>query len=92
MSPREGLFSSRPLPKRGKNCDIPPPQSLNISMCWRETSLSTISRVSVPTFFSGQTVVVDVEGVGFRPGAVVGGRGVVAGYTRISSQYYVHDK
>ena len=25
INPREGLFSCRPLPKRGKNCDIPSP-------------------------------------------------------------------
>ena len=59
---------------------------LALLMCWRGTSLSTISRVFVPIFFSGQSAVVDVEGVGFRPRAVVVGRGVVAGCTRISSQ------
>ena len=47
-------------------------------MCWRGTSLSTISLVVVPIFFSGQSVVVDVEGVGFRPRAVVVRRGFVA--------------
>ena len=52
-------------------------------MCWRRTSLSTISRVFVPILFSGQSVVVDVEGVGFRPRAVVVGGGLVAGCTRI---------
>ena len=61
-------------------------------MCWKGTSLSTISRVFVPIFASGQCVVVDVEGVGFRPRAVVVGRGVVAVCTRISSQEYVYDK
>ena len=54
--------------------------------CWKGTSLSTISRVFVPTFLFGQSVVVDVEGMGFRPRAVVAGRGVVAVCTRISSQ------
>ena len=44
------------------------------------------------TYTFGQIVVVDVEGVGFRPRAVVAGRGVVAVYTRISSQEYVYDK
>ena len=44
---------------------------LALPMCWRGTSLSTISRVFVPIFFSGQSVVVDVEGVEFRPRAVV---------------------
>ena len=44
-------------------------------MCWRGTSLSTISRVFVPIYFYGQSVVVDVEGVGFRPRAVVLGGG-----------------
>ena len=46
----------------------------------------------VPIFFFGQSVVVDVEGFGFRPRAVVAGRGVVAVCTRISSQEYVYDK
>ena len=55
------------------------------------TSLSTISRVFVPIFFFGQSIVVDVEGVGFRPKAVVAGRGVVAVCTRISSQECVYD-
>ena len=63
-----------------------------LPMCWKGTSLSTISRVFVPIFFFGQSVVVDVEGVGFRPRAVVAGRGVVAVCTRISSQEYVFDK
>ena len=61
-------------------------------MCWKGTSLSTISRVFVPIFFFGQSVVVDVEGMVFRPRAVVTGRGVVAVCTRISSQEYVYDK
>ena len=52
----------------------------------------TSSRVFVPTFFSEQSVVVDLEGVGFQPRAVIVGRGVVAGCTRISSQEYVHEK
>ena len=52
------------------------------------TSLSTISRVFVPILFSGQSVVVDIEGVGSRPRAVVGGRGVAAVCPRISSQEY----
>ena len=61
-------------------------------MCWKRTSLSTISRVFVPIIFVEQSVVVDVEGMGFRPRAVVAGRGVVAVFTRISSQEYVYDK
>ena len=42
-------------------------------MCWRGISLSTMSRVFVPIFFSGQSVVLvaDVKGVGFWPRAVV---------------------
>ena len=48
-----------------------------LPMCWKGTSLSTISRGFVPIFFFGQSVVVDVEGVGFRPRAVVAGKGVV---------------
>ena len=64
-----------------------------LPMCWKGTSLSTISRVFVPIFFFGQSVVVDVEGMGFRPRAViVAGRRVVAVCTRISSQEYVYDK
>ena len=63
-----------------------------LPMCWKGTSLSTISRVFVPIFDFGQSVVVDVEGIGFRPRAVVAGRGVVAVCTRISSQEYVYDK
>ena len=62
-----------------------------LPMCWKGTSLSTICRVFVSIFLFGQSVVVDVEGVGFRPGVVVTGRGVVAVYTRISSQAYVYD-
>ena len=61
-------------------------------VCWKGTSLSTISRVFVPIFFFRQSVVVDVEGVGFRPRAVVAGRGVVAVCTRIFSQEYDYDK
>ena len=63
-----------------------------LPVCWKGTSLSTISRVFVPMFFFGQSVVVDVEGVGFRPRAVVAGIGVVAVCTRISSQEYVYDR
>ena len=63
-----------------------------LPMCWNGTSLSTISRVFVLIFFFGQNVVVDVGGVGFRPKAVVAGRGVVAVRTRISSQEYIYDK
>ena len=61
-------------------------------MCWRVTSLFTISSVFVPIFFSGQSVVVDVGGVGFRPRAIVVGIGVVAGCARISCQEYAHEK
>ena len=49
----------------------PSGERLASPMCWRGTSLSTISRVFDPIFFYGQSVVVDVEGVGFRPRAVV---------------------
>ena len=70
----------------------PSGEQLVLPMCWRGTSLSTISRVFVPIFFSRQSVVVDVEGVGFRPRAVLVGRGVAALCTRISSQEYVYDK
>ena len=71
-------------------------------MCWKGTSLSTISHVFVPIFLFGRRVVqystvVYVEGVGFRPierGAmtVLVWRGVVAGCTHISCQKYVHEK
>ena len=61
-------------------------------MFWKGTSLSTISRVFVPVIFVEQSVVVDVEGVGFCPRAVVAVGGVVAVCTRISSEEYVYDK
>ena len=64
----------------------------SLPMSWKGTSLSTISRVLVPIFLFGQSVVFDVEGAGFQPRAVVRGRGVVAVCTRISSQEYVYDK
>ena len=47
---------------------------------------------NVPIFFFGQSVVVYVEGVGFRPRAAVAEIGVVAVCTRLSSQEYVYDK
>ena len=59
-----------------------------LPMCWKRTRLSNISRVFVPIIFIEQSVVVDVEGVGFRPRAVVVGRGVVA----VCSQEHVYDK
>ena len=55
-------------------------------------SLSIITSVFVPIFFSGQSIVVDAEGVGFRSIAVVLRREVVSGCMRISSQDYVHQK
>ena len=63
-----------------------------LPMCWKGTSLSTISRVPVSIFFIGYSVVVDVERVGFRPRAVVAGRGFVAVCTRISSQECVYER
>ena len=63
-----------------------------LPMSWKGTSLSTISHVFVPIIFVEQSVVLDVEGVGFRPRAVEARRGVVAVCTRISSQEYVYDK
>ena len=43
ISPREGLLSCRPFPKRGQRCDIPsPPQSLNDSINrWQRSVLLT---------------------------------------------------
>ena len=70
----------------------PSGEQLALPVCWRGTSLPTISRVFGLIFFSGQSAIVDVEGVGFRPRAVVVRRGVVAICTRISSQEYVYDK
>ena len=67
-------------------------QQLALPVCWRGTSLSTISRAFGLIFLYGQSIVVDVEGEGFRPRAVVGGRGVEAVCTRISSQDYVYEK
>ena len=55
-------------------------------------SLSAISRVLVTILFSGRSVVVDIEGVGPPPRAVVVGRGVAAVRPRISSQEYFYDK
>ena len=61
--------------------------------CWRGVRLSTISRVFVVIFYSGQSVVADVEGVGFRPRAVVVGKKIVSGCTQFfSGQDYVHKK
>ena len=70
---------------------VPSGEKPALPMCWKGTSVSTISCVFVSIFFFGQSVVVDVEGVGFRPRAVVAGRGVVAVCTRISRQEYVYD-
>ena len=61
-------------------------------MSWRGANLFTISRFFVPIFLFGQNVAVALEGVGFRPRAVVAERGVVAVCTRISSQEHIHDK
>ena len=58
----------------------PSGEQLDLPVCWRRTSLPIISRVLVPTFFSGDSIVVDVEGVAFRPRAVVGRKEVVAGH------------
>ena len=69
----------------------PSGEQLALHMWWRGTSLSTISALSA-RIFSGQSAVADVEGVGFRPRAVVVGRGVVAVCTRTSSQECVYDK
>ena len=71
---------------------VPCGEQLALPMCWSGTSLSTISRVFVPIYFFGQSVLVDVEGVGFRPRAVVAERGVVSMCAPISSQEYVYDK
>ena len=72
-------------------CRIP------VSMCCakrRATSITHVlegdkpvhhPRVFVPIFLSGQSVVVNVEGVRLRPIAVAVGRGVVAVCTHISS-------
>ena len=66
----------------------PSGERLALPMYWRRTSLSTISHVSVRIFFSEQSVVIDVEGVAFRPRAVVVWRGVVAGCTRIAKNMF----
>ena len=49
-------------------------------------------RFRLHIFLRAERCVVDVEGVGFRPRAVVARRGVVVMCTRISSQEYVYDK
>ena len=64
----------------------PSGEQLALLMCWRRTSLSTISRVFVPLVFSGRIIVVDVKRVGFRSRAVKVRREVMSGCTRISSQ------
>ena len=60
------------------------------------THIFTHIHIFVLMFFFGHSVVlallVDIEGVGFRPSAVVVGKEVVSGCTRISSQEYVHEK
>ena len=75
-----------------------------VSICCakrRETSFTRVLGGDKPihhfprlrlVFFFGQSVVVDVERVGFRPRAVVAGRGVIAVCTHISRQEYVCDK
>ena len=70
----------------------PSAKQLALHVCWRGTSLSTIFYVFGPIFFSGQSVVVDVEGVRFRPRAFVVARGVVAVCIRISSEEYFYDR
>ena len=70
----------------------PSGEQLVLPVCQRGTSLFTISRVFGPMFVSGQSVVVDVEGVSFEPRAFVVWRGVVAVSMRISSHEYVYDK
>ena len=56
-------FSSLFVAPRGKQ--------LALHMCWRGTGLSIISCMFVSIFFSGQSVVIDVERVGFRPNGFV---------------------
>ena len=65
---------------------VPSGEKPALPMCWKGTSLSTISRVFVRIFLFGRSFVVDVEGAGFQPRAVVAGRGVVAVCTLTSSQ------
>ena len=69
--------------------NAPSGEQLALPVCWRGTSLPTTSHVFGPIFLSGQSVVVNVEGVGFRP---KGGREVVAVCTRISSREFARDK
>ena len=61
-------------------------------MSWRETSLSTISLVFIPKHFPGQSLVGVGEEMRFRPRAVVVGKELMSGCTRIASREYVHDK
>ena len=70
----------------------PSGEQLALPVCWRGTSLSTTFCVFGPMFFSGHSVVVDVEGVRFRPRVFVVDKGIVAICIRISSQEYVYDK
>ena len=66
----------------------PSGEQLTLSMCWRGTSLSTISRVFVPIFFSGQCVI----GSGVPAESRCSGKRSCSCCTRISSQEYVYDK
>ena len=52
----------------------PSGEHLALPKCWKGISLSTIFRVSVPIFCSGQSIVVYVEGMEFGPRVVVVGR------------------
>ena len=74
----------------------------NVFICCAKRRVASFTHVLVvdkpvhlPRFirhiFSRQSFVLDVEGVKFRPRAVVVWREVVAGYTRISKKY-VHEK
>ena len=70
----------------------PSGERLLLPMCWRGRSLSTISCVFSPIFFSKMSSVVNAKGAAFRPRAVVVCGGVVAGCTPISIQNHVHEK
>ena len=72
--------------------------SFSLFMCWRRGTCLTcpvhhFPRFRYHVFLRAERCIVDhVEGVGFRPRAVVVGREVVSGCTRISSKEYVHEK
>ena len=76
ISPREGLFSCHPLPKRGQICDIPArPQSLNDSV----GLVIPASNITLPTVcLKGRSVTTSPPVVG--PSLAMGDTGMLEEY------------